>query len=172
MRLYTIGHSTRSLADLIAALKAHGVARVVDVRIAPASRRFPHFNADYLAAQMPAAGLDYAHLPALGGRRQPEPKSRNLGWRNEGFRGFADYMATGEFADGLRRLLALGREKPSAVMCAEADHRRCHRMLLADAVTVRRIEVAHILDANRLLPHELTPFARYQGGRLLYPVPE
>ena len=169
MRIFTIGHSTRTTEQLIEALRSQGVRLLVDVRSFPRSRHVPHFNREALEAALPAAGIDYLHLPELGGRRRARKDSPNLAWRNEGFRGFADYMLTPEFEAGLARLLELAEEQPSAIMCAEAVYKRCHRMLIADALTTRGQEVLHIADARRAEPHQVTPFARVEDGRLLYP---
>jgi uncharacterized protein (DUF488 family) len=169
MRIYTIGHSTRTSEQLIEALRAHGVGLLVDVRSFPRSRHVTHFNREVLEEALPAAGIDYLHLPELGGRRRPRKDSPNLAWRNEGFRGFADYMLTPEFEAGLARLLEFAAEQPTAIMCAEAVYKRCHRSLIADALTLRGHEVLHIADARRVEPHRLTAFARVEEGRLLYP---
>ena len=172
MELFTIGHSTRSLEELVALLREHGVTRLVDVRTAPGSRRMPHFSRAALAADLPALGVEYLHLPELGGLRRPRPDSPNAGWRNDSFRGFADHMATDAFRAGLDRLLALARERgPVAIMCAEAVPWRCHRSLIADALTVRGVEVRHILGPGGARPHSLTPFAHVEGDRITYPAP-
>jgi len=142
----------------------------VDIRSFPSSRRHPHFNAEALAAALAAQGLDYLHLPELGGRRQPGVgPSPNQGLRSPGSRAYADHMLTPQFAAAVQRLLALARERPTAVMCAEAAYARCHRLLLADYLTAQGVEVRHILDARRWQPHRLTPWARVEGGRLTYP---
>ncbi|HXG35492.1 MAG TPA: DUF488 domain-containing protein [Dehalococcoidia bacterium] len=169
MVIYSIGHSTRSLEELIAALNAHSVQLLADVRSVPRSRRLPHFNRESLSESLPAAGIEYRHLATLGGWRKARPDSPNLAWRSEGFRGYADYMLTSEFERALDELIELARRKTSAFMCAEVTYKRCHRMLIADALTVRGLEVRHILDARRLEPHQLTPFARVDGKRLFYP---
>jgi uncharacterized protein (DUF488 family) len=167
--LHTVGHSTRSLAELIALLEHHGVRAVADVRRFPRSRKYPHFNDDALASSLPAAGLGYLLLPALGGRRRPAADSVNVGWRNEGFRGYADHMQTAAFAEGLARLVALAEEVPTAVMCAEAVPWRCHRSLIADAMLVRGWEVLDITGDTPPRPHQLTKFARVVGTRITYP---
>jgi uncharacterized protein (DUF488 family) len=167
----TVGHSTRSLPEFLGLLKAHGVSRVVDVRTIPRSRHNPQFNRETLPAALEAAGLGYVHLKGLGGLRRPRPDSPNLGWRTAGFRGFADYMLTPEFARQLQALVELAGRERLAVMCAEAVPWRCHRSLIADALVVRGLRVEHILGPGRRQPHRLTPFARVEGGRLTYPTP-
>jgi len=169
MGLFTVGHSTRSLDELVDLLRAHDVALLGDVRTVPASRRVPHFGRAVLAQELPERGVEYQHLPALGGLRRPRLDSPNTGWRNQAFRGFADHMATGEFRDALDRVVELGRDRHVALMCAEAVPWRCHRSLIADALTVRGLEVRHILGGGRTQPHALTPFARLQDGLLTYP---
>lgn len=170
--IYTIGHSTRTLEVLIEALKAHGVRTLVDIRTAPSSRHVPHFNRDVLAEALPAAGMSYRHMKALGGwRKGSRPDSPNAGWRSQGFRAYADYMLTAEFQAALAELLALAREGPMAIMCAEMAPRLCHRSLVSDTLTARGLRVQHIMDARRSEPHRLTPFARVEGARVTYPPP-
>ena len=165
----TIGHSTHDLDRLIELLIGEGVQVLADVRRAPHSRRTPQFNADRLTVELPAVGIAYEHLAELGGRRSATPGSPNDGWRVAAFRGYADHMATREFAGGLRRLEALAAERPTAIMCAEALWWRCHRRLVADALVVRGWRVRHVGADGRAIDHELTPFARVEGKRLLYP---
>jgi uncharacterized protein (DUF488 family) len=138
------------------------------VRRFPRSRRHPHFNTEVLAAELPR----YEHLPELGGRRRPVPDTPNDGWEVEAFRGYADHLATEEFARGMSRLEALAREVPTAVMCAEAPWWRCHRRLVCDALLVRGWDVRHILPSGELATHELTPFAVASGTSLTYPSPQ
>lgn len=167
--IYTVGHSTRRLEDFVGILRAHRIERLADVRTIPRSRHNPQFNAEALQASLPAAGIECLHLQRLGGLRRPRKDSRNLGWRNESFRGYADYMETAEFETALQELLALGAERRTAVMCAEALPWRCHRSLLADALVAREVAVLDIFDARKAEPHRLTPFARIEGGRVSYP---
>jgi uncharacterized protein (DUF488 family) len=167
--IYTIGHSTRSLDDFIALLKAHGVAQLADVRSVPRSRRHPHFAADALTASLPAVGIAYRHFPGLGGLRKPRRDSRNTAWRHEGFRGYADYMQTPEFERALDDLVALAAALPAAIMCAEAVWWRCHRQLTADALVARGIDVRHITSAGAAAQHALTEFARVTDGKVTYP---
>src|ERR671932_11383 len=170
MRAFSIGHSTHSLDAFVALLARHGVQRVVDVRRTPRSRRHPHFERDALAAELPARGVDYRHLPALGGRRRPRPDSPNRGWEHEAFRGYADHALTGEFAAAIAGLLELARERPTAVMCAEALWWRCHRRLIADRLTALGWTVCHIGSDGGLAEHELPEFAVVQGdGTVRYP---
>ena len=169
-KLYTIGHSTRTLDDFIALLKREGVLHLVDVRAFPASARYPHFNQTTLADALEKEGIRYSHFPALGGRRKVRRDSRNTLWRNAGFRGYADYMETREFASALNDLLALAVREPVAIMCAEAVPWRCHRSLISDAVLAKGFGVFHILDA-RADPHRLTSFGRIDAsGRVRYDV--
>jgi len=167
--VYTIGHSTHPLEEFIALLRGHGIERVIDIRTIPKSRHNPQFNQDTLAETLRSAGIGYAHVKELGGLRKARPDSVNLGWRNVSFRGFADYMQTPEFEEGLERAIALAEEKPSALMCAEAVPWRCHRSLVADALLARGIPVADILSAAPAKPHTLTPFASVRGKQVTYP---
>ena len=166
---YTVGHSTRDAAELIESLKAHGIRLLADVRSVPRSRRVPQFNRETLPDTLADAGIDYLHMPALGGFRKPVPDSPNGGWRNESFRGYADYMQTAEFAAALDELIALGQERPLAFMCAEALPFRCHRSLIADALTARGYRVCHIMGPRRCEAHKLTEFAMVDGERVTYP---
>ena len=165
----TIGHSTRTVEALVALLRAHGIRRLADVRSFPRSRRHPQFNVDALPGSLAEAGIDYEHVPALGGFRRPRPDSHNTAWRNPGFRGYADYMQTPAFAAAVDHLLEQAAVAPTAVMCAEAVPWRCHRWLLADALVARGESVAHILSAAAAEPHVLTPAARVDGARVTYP---
>jgi len=165
----TVGHSTRSLDEFIGLLRAHSIARVADVRTVARSRHNPQFNGDTLPLALEQAGIAYSHLADLGGFRRPVALSRNLGWRNDSFRGYADYMQTAAFVQGLAELVEMARRERVAVMCAEAVPWRCHRSLIADALVVRGIEVDEIVSAARLERHALTPFARVEGTVVTYP---
>jgi Protein of unknown function, DUF488 len=167
--ILTIGHSTHPIDQFIELLRQHGVERLVDIRTIPRSRRNPQFNREALAKSVEDQGIGYVHLKELGGLRHPRRDSINTGWRNAGFRGYADYMQTAEFEEALRRLLQLCEGKRCAAMCAEAVPWRCHRSLLADALVARGIPVEHILSGRRRNVHSLTPFARIENGRLIYP---
>jgi uncharacterized protein (DUF488 family) len=168
----TIGHSTRSIEDFIQLLKAHGVRLVVDVRTIPRSRHNPQFNAESLPESLKAAGIGYFQMPGLGGLRHTSGASSNTGWRNASFRGFADYMQTAVFEDALNELIALARQGPLALMCAEALPWRCHRSLISDALLVRGIRAEHIMSLTNRSAHRLTPFAKVHGLRLTYPPAE
>lgn len=168
----TIGHSTRPLAEFIRLLHIHGVTRVVDVRSVPRSRHNPQFNKETLPHALEQAGVGYIHLAGLGGLRHARRDSPNQGWRNASFRGYADYMQTPEFAQGLDDLMRLARHDRIALMCAEAVPWRCHRSLIADALLVRGIPTADILSPTRRQVHTLTPFAKVEGTRITYPAAE
>lgn len=168
MRVYTIGHSTRTLDEFLGLLGRDGVRHVADVRAFPASRRHPHFNGPALAAALGAHGIRYSHLQALGGRRRGQADSPNGGWRSASFRAYADHMASAEFRQGLDALIARPGDAPVAIMCAEAVPWRCHRTLIADALMARGVEVLHILD-SKSAPHVLTPFAVLRAGEVRYP---
>ena len=170
--LLTIGHSNRPLAEFLDILRAHAVELLIDVRTIPRSRHNPQFNSDALPAPLAEAGIAYAHMPGLGGLRHPRKGSRNTGWRNTSFRGYADYMQTEEFQENLSRLLRIAEGKRAVIMCAEAVPWRCHRSLIADALTARGIPVHHIMSATKADPHKLTSFARLEGTRIAYPSPE
>lgn len=150
-------------------LRAHGVKRLADVRTIPRSKRNPQFNQEELSAELLRNGIDYIHIPALGGLRHPEKDSINSAWRNDSFRGYADYMQTPEFAAAVDSLMKIARCEPTAVMCAEAIPWRCHRSLIADALTVRGMSVQHIMSEDKLQPHSLTPFAHVDGLQVTYP---
>ncbi|HEY6209921.1 MAG TPA: DUF488 domain-containing protein [Gemmatimonadales bacterium] len=168
--IYTVGHSTRRLEEFLRLLSAHGVEQVVDVRRYPASRRHPHFARQALAGALAAAGIAYRHEPDLGGRRAPRRDSANAGWKNAGFRGYADHMGTAAFRAALVRLIELAEGRPTAILCAEALPSRCHRQLIADALTARGVEVRHILGAENLQLHRLSPHAQVlPDGGLRYP---
>lgn len=167
--IWTIGHSTRALDELVRLLRAHGVAHLIDVRTLPRSRRNPQFDRTTLPETLAAFGITYAHMRGLGGLRRPNPHSRNLAWRNAGFRGYADYMQTPDFATSLDALIGSAAVRPTAAMCAEAVPWRCHRSLLADALIVRSIGVEHILSEAKSELHRLTLWARVDGLTITYP---
>ncbi|HEV2332097.1 MAG TPA: DUF488 domain-containing protein [Gammaproteobacteria bacterium] len=167
--LWTIGHSTRPVAELIALLEEHGVTRLLDVRTVPRSRHNPQFNGDALALALQQQSVVYAHRPQLGGLRKPRRDSVNQGWKNESFRGYADYMQTPEFEQALAALMTDAAATPTAVMCAEALPWRCHRSLIADALSVRGVEVRHIMAPGKTQAHALTGFAHVEGARITYP---
>jgi len=165
----TVGHSTRPLAEFVAMLKAHSVARLIDVRTVPRSRHNPQFNLDTLPAELAANGIGYEHVAGLGGFRRTHPGSLNTGWRNLSFRGFADYMQTSEFADNLAELIAKAKRERIVLMCAEAVPWRCHRSLIADALLVHDLRVEEIISKTRRQPHGLTAFAHVSGTTITYP---
>jgi len=169
LTVYTVGHSNRTWEDFLDLLRAHGIQRVIDVRTVPRSRHNPQFNKEVLSKKLRSARIGYVHLRKLGGLRHARQDSPNVGWRNSSFRGFADYMQTPEFADGLARLMKLARGKRSAIMCAEAVPWRCHRSLIGDALLVRGIKVRDIMSATSARPHTLTSFARVHGTQITYP---
>jgi uncharacterized protein (DUF488 family) len=166
-KLFTIGHSTRSLEEFLGLLVREGVTHLVDVRAFPASRRYPHFNGSELAKSLAAVGIAYSHAPDLGGRRRARKDSHNTEWRNDSFRGYADYMETPRFGAALDDLLRVARSERTVIMCAEAVPWRCHRSLISDAATARGVSVWHILDAG-IQEHRLTSFARIDAGRVRY----
>jgi uncharacterized protein (DUF488 family) len=167
--IFTIGHATRTFNQFLELLQAHGIERVVDIRTIPRSRRNPQYSLDTLGPALEAAGINYVHLKELGGLRRPKPDSKNVGWRNASFRGYADYMATPEFRIALSCAIELSQVKPSALMCAEAVPWRCHRSLVADALTARKFAVKHIMSAKLANEHGLTPFAQVRGQKVTYP---
>jgi uncharacterized protein (DUF488 family) len=170
-QLWTIGHSTHPIEQLLSLLHAHGIQRLVDVRTVPRSRHNPQFNADALAKSLAETGLSYRHAPELGGLRKPKKDSVNQGWRNESFRGYADYMQTEEFQRAIEELMASGTDKKTVIMCAEAVPWRCHRSLIADALVSRGWAVLHITSKNQAHEHKLTPFVRITDSVLTYPAP-
>ncbi len=169
LRVYTVGHSTRSADEFVSVVHAHGIRQVVDIRTVPRSRRNPQFSREAMAEWLPRHGVVYTHAPALGGLRRPRADSANRGWRHPSFRGYADYMQTPAFAAAIEPLIVDASRLPTAIMCAEAVWWRCHRRLVADALIVRGAEVWHVMTAATAQPHHLTPFARVEGNRLWYP---
>ena len=168
MIIYTIGHSTRSIPELLAALAPYGIEVVADVRRFPGSRRLPQFAEPALRASLEANGLGYVWIPALGGRRRPAPDTVNTGWRHTAFRGYADHVQSDEFAEGLFELLMIAQGLRTVIMCAEVLWRRCHRRIIADVLVSLGIEVVHIADATHSTPHVLTAPARLVAGQLRY----
>lgn len=171
--VYTIGHSTRPLEEFLELLHAHGVELLVDVRRFPGSRRNPQYGSAELEQALASVSIDYVHEPELGGRRagtSDGTASPNTHWRDAGFRGYADHMATGAFAEALERLRRRAAERQCVVMCAEAVPWRCHRQLIADALVAAGDDVAHIIGPGKARPHALNPAARAGvDGRLVYP---
>ncbi len=168
-RIFTVGHSTRTLDEFVSLLRAYGVQRVVDIRSIPRSRHNPQFNAESLRRFLRNRRINYRHMKGLGGLRHARVDSPNRGWRNASFRGFADYMQTPDFEKALQKLIALAPLKNTAILCAEAVPWRCHRSLVGDALTVRGIQVEDILSGSSAKLHTLTPMARVHGTRIIYP---
>jgi uncharacterized protein (DUF488 family) len=168
-QIWTIGHSTRSIDNFISALQPNGIRLIADVRLAPGSRRYPQFNRESLALSLQDKGIAYEHFPELGGRRKPRRDSMNTAWRNEAFRGYADYMETDAFQNGIERLVRRVREAgPTAILCAEAVWWRCHRALISDLFKSRGVLVTHILDPGKTEPHPFTSAARIVKNELTY----
>jgi uncharacterized protein (DUF488 family) len=169
-RIFTIGHSTRTFEEFIAIVNAHGVKAVADVRLIPKSRRYPHFNDESLARELPKVGIEYHPFKSLGGRRRPDKHSSlNLAWRNDSFRGYADFLQTPAFAEALEELMTLARRIPTTTMCAEAVPWRCHRSLISDALLARGWEVLDIMSETKAPPHKLPKFAEVDGTTVTYP---
>ncbi|KRE25737.1 DNA repair protein [Mycobacterium sp. Soil538] len=167
--LYTVGHSTRPIDEFVSLLHEFGVEVLADIRTVPKSRRNPQFHQDELSVSLPAAGIEYRHLAGLGGLRRPVRDSPNGAWRNDSFRGYADYMGTPSFEAALGELIDLSTERVTAIMCAEAVYWRCHRSLVADALLVRGVDVRHIMGPGSVKPARLTSFAHVDGTRVVYP---
>ena len=168
-RIWTIGHSSRTIEEFIGALQANGIKLLADVRLLPGSKRYPQFNKEELAKSLKEHGMGYEHFPELGGRRKAKKASRNTAWRNQSFRGYADHMETAEFAGGIARLHEMaGRHGATAIMCAEAVWWRCHRSLIADYLKALGVDVIHILDQKKADPHPFTSAARIVDGKLSY----
>ena len=167
--LYTIGHSTRTLEDLISALQGHSIQTLVDIRSIPMSRRLPHFNRESLEKALPAAGIKYVWLKELGGRRKKiRDDSPNLALRSTSFRNYADYMLTPEFEHGITELLKISEQSRAAYMCAERVYFQCHRMLVSDWLVAHGHEVLHIDNEKPPKPHKLMPEARLIDGQVIY----
>jgi uncharacterized protein (DUF488 family) len=168
LSVWTIGHSTLAIEDFIHLLERCEIQALVDVRSFPGSRRYPQFNKDNLQSSLPANRIEYVHLPELGGRRRARPDSINVSWRNESFRGYADYMETAGFELGISKLLDIAEHRRTAIMCAESLWWRCHRSLISDFLKVKGIEVIHIIAGGKAEPHPYTSAARIVDGELSY----
>lgn len=166
--IWTIGHSTLSIEQFIAIMTSFGIKLLIDVRSFPGSRRYPHFNKENLRASLTAAGIGYLHMPELGGRRKTRPDSQNVAWRNKSFRGYADYMETVAFREGIEGLMKLASEQRTAIMCAEAVWWRCHRSLIADYLKAAGVVVTHILGEGKSDEHPYTSAAQLVNGKLSY----
>jgi uncharacterized protein (DUF488 family) len=167
--IFTIGHSTRSIEEFLELLKHFAITELVDIRTIPKSRHNPQFNGQELALVLRNHHIGYRHQKNLGGLRHTHVDSINMAWHNVSFRGFADYMQTEEFKDGIKELINLAQEKTVAIMCSEAVPWRCHRSLIGDALLVHGIDVEDIYSMTSLKPHTLTPWAVVQGTTITYP---
>jgi uncharacterized protein (DUF488 family) len=168
VQLWTVGHSNRSIEQFIELLTDQQIQLLADVRRFPGSRRLPHFGQENLSKSLASVGIDYVHFPELGGRRKALSNSPNTVWRNEAFRGYADFMMTSEFHEGINRLLKLAREKRTAIMCAEALWWQCHRSLIADYLKADGHTICNILGLNKVEEHPFTSAARIVDGKLSY----
>jgi uncharacterized protein (DUF488 family) len=167
--IFTLGHSTLPIERFIALLQSYGIERLADIRTMPRSRHNPQFNDTALAGSLTTEHLEYVHFQALGGLRHARKDSPNTGWRNGSFRGYADYMQTEAFQGALATLIHMSHQKRVAIMCAEAVPWRCHRSLVADALSVRGVPVVEILSESSYQMHKLTPFAQVEGVQIIYP---
>lgn len=170
--IFTVGHSNRPIDEFVGLLLAHGIKEVFDIRSIPRSRHNPQFNTDRLKLSLRKAGIKYGYLKSLGGLRHTRKDSINLGWHNASFRGFADYMASPDFEKGLKALAVAARKRSSAIMCAEAVPWRCHRSLVADALTKKGWLVRDIMSQTKATRHRLTPFLKIRRGQIAYPIPQ
>ncbi len=166
--IFTIGHVALPADRFVELLRQHDIALLVDIRRFPGSRKSPQFDPDQLRRTLHDAGIGYVHLGGLGGRRRPLPDSPNCAWRNPSFRGYADYMETGEFHEALKELMMLASSQRVVIMCAEAVWWRCHRSMVADALAVQGWQVRHIMSDGAVRPHRLTAPARIVDGALTY----
>ncbi len=166
--VWSIGHSSRTIGELLALLQGPGIERIADVRRYAGSRAHPHFNPEPFAAALEEARIEYCPFPELGGRRPPSPDSANTIWRHPNFRGYADYMETAEFLAGLERLVRVARERRTALLCSEAVWWRCHRAMIADALKAGGAEVLHIMDRGKVVEHPFTAAASVMDGELRY----
>ena len=168
LTLWTIGHSARPITEFLELLSSYRIDALVDVRSFPGSRRYPHFNRENLSASLTTADVEYIHMPELGGRRKAKQDSLNMSWRNESFRGYADYMETAAFREGIDRLIKLAAGQRTAIMCSEAVWWRCHRSLIADYLKALGVTVTHILGEEKSEAHPYTSAAQIVNGKLSY----
>jgi uncharacterized protein (DUF488 family) len=166
--IYTIGHSTRTFEEFLELLHAYSIEMLVDVRSYPGSRRYPHFNKEKLGEELPSKNILYKHIPTLGGRRKVSSKSKNTVWKNDAFRGYADYMETGDFKKGIEELEKIASMYCTAFMCSEAVWWRCHRSMISDYLKVRNWKVLHIMSVNKSEEHPFTAPAKIINGQLYY----
>jgi uncharacterized protein (DUF488 family) len=167
--VFTIGHSTRTISEFIDIIKAYGIKKVVDIRTIPRSRYNPQFNEDTIRESLKAVKIGYLHMKGLGGLRHALKDSPNMAWKNASFRGFADYMQTGDFDESLEKLIEAAAKRATVIMCAEAVPWRCHRSLVGDALLVRGVQVRDIMSVSSSRDHTLTPWAKVRGKRITYP---
>ncbi|HEV2600845.1 MAG TPA: DUF488 domain-containing protein [Candidatus Babeliales bacterium] len=173
LRIFTVGHSTRPIEDFLKLLKHYNITELVDIRTIPKSRHNPQFNGQELAHVLRDHHIGYRHQKNLGGLRHTHADSINMAWHNSSFRGYADYMQTKEFEDGIKELIEIAHEKIVVIMCSEAVPWRCHRSLIGDALLIRKIDVEDIYSITSSKPHTLTPWALVQGTTITYPaIPE
>ena len=168
IHIWTIGHSTRGADEFIALLNENSIEALADVRSFPGSRKFPQFNAEALAVSLPAAGIEYVPYKKLGGRRKARPDSPHTVWRNDAFRGYADYMDTDDFKKGINELLQLVAKTRSAIMCSEAVWWRCHRSMISDHLKSIGVTVTHIMAPGKAEKHPYTAAAKIVSGKLVY----
>lgn len=168
-KIWTIGHSTHPLDELVEMLKSFQIEVVADVRSYPGSRKFPQFNKENLTASLPENGIEYTHIKALGGRRKVSPDSKHTVWRNAAFRGYADYMDTEDFESGMEELIKLAQQKRVAYMCSEAVWWRCHRSMISDYLKAEGWTVMHIMGIDKADEHPYTAPAEIVDGDLNYP---
>lgn len=168
LTIWTVGHSTRELAEFLELLEVNDIEALADVRSYPGSRKYPQFNAESLAVSLAGKNIEYVPMKHLGGRRRTRPDSTNTVWRSAAFRGYADYMETLEFSNGIEILLELARRKRTAIMCAEAVWWRCHRSMISDYLKASGVIVEHIMDTGKNAIHPYTPAARVEVGKLIY----
>lgn len=166
--IFTIGHSTRTIEEFIALLRSFDIQLLADIRRFPGSKKYPQFNSPALAASLQQAGIEYIHMPELGGRRKPLADSHNTAWKNPSFRGYADYMETDSFKEGAEKLEGLAANKRVAYMCSEAVWWRCHRSLVSDYLKIRDWKVMHIMDVDKATEHPYTSPAKEVQGKLFY----
>jgi len=167
--IWTVGHSTRLIEQFTYLMNAYGIEAVVDVRTVPRSRTNPQFNKENLEQSLPEAEIEYIHAKDLGGLRRPTGESVNAAWRNDSFRGFADYMQTPEFEEALKWWMDFAQNKRTVIMCAELLPWRCHRSLIADALLAHSFEIVEIFEVGKSRPHKMTSFAVMQDGKVTYP---
>jgi len=166
--IWTIGHSTRTLDEFIEMLQSFSIVQLVDVRHFPSSRKYPHFNKEALSHSLALAHIQYKHIEQLGGRRKANADSPNTAWRHPAFRGYADYMQTPPFHEGIYQLEQLALKARTAYMCSEAVWWRCHRSMISDYLKAKGWTVQHIMDIGKAKEHPFTAPAKVVNGQLSY----